>query len=127
MQAFVRRKRRLDSMNSIHREDPLSGVANLFDASIIFAVGIMVALVQAFSLAQMLDPDSEFTIVKKDQQTGQIEVIEKNKREIKVKKMSADKKSGAGTRLGVAYQLPDGSVVYVPEEGEIGKQASDNQ
>lgn len=116
MQAFVRRKRRLDAITSIHREDPLSGVANLFDASIVFAVGIMVAMIQAFSLMQMLSPDSEFTIVKKDRQTGQVEVIEKNKREVKVKKMSAEQKSGAGLRLGVAYQLPDGSVVYVPEE-----------
>lgn len=123
MQAFVRRKRRLGALTSIHREDPLSGVANLFDASIVFAVGIMVAMIQAFSLMQMLNPDSEFTITKKDARTGEVEVIEKNKREVKVKKMSADKKSGAGTRLGVAYQLPDGSVVYVPEEGNtIGEQ-----
>lgn len=118
MPAFVRRKRRLDALTSIHREDPLSGVANLFDASIVFAVGIMVAMIQAFSLMQMLSPDSEFTIVKKDTRTGEVEVIEKNKREVKVKKMSSDKKTGAGTRLGVAYQLPDGSVVYVPEEGK---------
>lgn len=116
MHAFKRRKRRMESMTSVHREDPLAGVANLFDASIIFAVGIMIALIQAFSLTQMLDPNSEFTIVKKDAATGQIEVIEKKQKEIKVKKMSADEKSGAGLRLGVAYQLPDGSVVYVPEE-----------
>jgi hypothetical protein len=116
MPAFVRRKRSALLANSIHREDPLSGVANLFDASIVFAVGVMTALVQAFSLAQMLNPNSEFTIIRKDTQTGQTEIIEKNKREIKIKKMSTDKKSGPGARLGIAYQLPDGSVVYVPEE-----------
>jgi hypothetical protein len=115
MHAFKRRRRALDAMTSVHREDPLSGVANLFDASIVFAVGLMVALVQAFSMAQLLDPNSEFTIVKKDQKTGGIEIIEKSKKEIKVKKMSNEQKAGAGTRLGVAYQLPDGSVVYVPE------------
>ena len=32
--------------------------------------------------------------------------------------MTAEQKSGQGTRLGVAYQLPDGSVVYVPEGGD---------
>ena len=117
MPTFVRRRRSSLAITSVHREDPLSGVANLFDASIVFAVGVMVALIQAFSLAQLLNPNSEFTIVKKDKQTGQVEVIEKNKREIKVKKMSSEQKSGPGVRLGVAYQLPDESVVYVPEEG----------
>lgn len=115
MQPLSKRKRAFDGLSSVHREDPLSGVANLFDASIVFAVGLMVALIQAFSLTQLLNPNSEFTIVTKDSRTGQMEFIEKTKREIKVKKISGEQKAGEGTRLGVAYQLPDGSVVYVPE------------
>jgi len=118
MKAFVRRRRALDALTSVHREDPLSGVANLFDASIVFAVGLMVALIQAFSLTQLLNPNSQFTIMMKDQRTGQVEMIEKDHREIKVKKMTQEKKGGPGVRLGVAYQLPDGSVVYVPEDGQ---------
>lgn len=115
MRAFQRRHRVLDAVHSVHREDPLAGVANLFDASIVFAVGLMVALIQAFSLTQLLDPNSQFTIVKKDARTGQVEIIDKDRREIKVKRVTDEKKGGAGVRLGVAYQLPDGSVVYVPE------------
>ena len=84
MRAFKRRRGAMDAMTSVHHEDPLRGVANLFDASIVFAVGMMVALVQAFSLAQLLDPNSEFTIVKKDAKTGGIEIIEKKKKEIRV-------------------------------------------
>jgi hypothetical protein len=90
-------------------------VANLFDASIVFAVGLMVALIQAFSLAQFLSPNSEFTIVRKDA-SGQMEIIEKAGRSIKVRKVTPEKKAGEGHRLGVAYQLRDGSVVYVPDE-----------
>ena len=41
---FVRRRRAQGELASVHREDPLAGVANLFDASIVFAVGLMVAL-----------------------------------------------------------------------------------
>jgi hypothetical protein len=108
----------LDSLTSVHREDPLSGVANLFDASIVFAVGLMVALIQAFSLAQFLDPNSQFTIMKKDARTGQVELIEKDHRDIKVKRMTPEKKGGPGIRLGVAYRLPDGSIVYVPENAD---------
>jgi len=102
-------------MTSIHREDPLSGVANLFDASIVFAVGLMVALLQAFSLTQLLDPNAQVTILSRDPATGAMQVIEKNRQQVKVRKMTDEKKGGEGTRLGVAYQLPDGSVVYVPE------------
>jgi hypothetical protein len=120
MPSFVRRKRRQSSLHSVHDEDPLGGVANLFDASIVFAIGIMVAAVQAFSIMQVLNPDSSFTITKKDNKTGETEVIEKTPTEIKVKKVSPEKKSGSGTRLGIAYQLPDGSVIYVPE-AEQGK------
>ena len=34
---------------------------------------------------------------------------------LKVLLLLPEKKGGPGVRLGVAYQLPDGSVVYVPE------------
>ena len=54
MRQFRRHRRGVRYESSVHREDPLSGVANLFDASIVFAIGIMVALLQAFSLAQLL-------------------------------------------------------------------------
>lgn len=115
MRAFERRRRGLGDLTSVHREDPLGGVANLFDASIVFAVGLMVALIQAFSLTQMLDPNSEYTIVRKNTQTGETEFIEKTRNQVKVRKVTDQKKAGPGTRLGIAYQLPDGSVVYVPE------------
>jgi hypothetical protein len=115
VRAFDRRKRGLGDLTSIHREDPLSGVANLFDASIVFAVGLMVALVQAFSLTQLLDPNAEMTITTKNSRTGEVAIIEKTRTSVKVRKVTSEKKAGEGTRLGVAYELPDGSVVYVPE------------
>ena len=115
MRAFSRRRRKLAEMTSVHSENPLSGVANLFDASIVFAVGLMVALIQAFSIAKLLDPNSELTITSRNKATGEMEIVEKEGRTIKIRKMTPEQKSGRGTRLGVAYQLPDGSVVYVPE------------
>lgn len=115
MRAFRRRRRGFRDHASIHREDPLGGVANLFDASIVFAVGIMVALLQAFSLAKLLDPNSSFTIVTKDQ-AGQLEIIERVRNEITVRRITPEKQSGQGRRVGIAYELPDGNVVYVPEQ-----------
>lgn len=117
MRLLNRKRNGFGQLTSVHREDPLSGVANLFDASIIFALGLMVALIQALSLNQLLDPSSEFTIVHRNRATGTTEIIEKQGKQIKVKKMTPERKAGQGTRLGVAYQLADGSVVYVPESG----------
>jgi hypothetical protein len=115
MKAFRRRRHDLWDRSSVHREDPLSGVANLFDASIVFAIGLMVALLQAFSLSQLLNPNSKFTVVTKDA-AGQLEIIERDGKEVKVRKVTPEQQSGQGKRLGVAYELPDGSVVYVPED-----------
>jgi len=94
MKAFVRRRRALDSLASVHREDPLSGVANLFDPRSFSRFGLMVALIQAFSLAQFLDPNSQVHDHEEDARTGQVELIEKDRREIKVKKMTPEKKGG---------------------------------
>lgn len=95
-------------------EDPLAGVANLFDASIVFIVAMMLALFAAWNMLDLLDPNSELTIAKKDAD-GQMVVITKKGSEIKVSRVSDQPLSGSGKRLGTAYQLPDGKVVYVPE------------
>ena len=95
-------------------DDPLAGVANLFDASIVFIVAMMLALFSAFNMLDLLDPQSEVTIAKKGAD-GKVEVLTKKGSEIKVSRVSDKQLSGAGTRLGTAYQLPDGKVVYVPE------------
>ncbi|MDA8339024.1 MAG: DUF2149 domain-containing protein, partial [Nitrospiraceae bacterium] len=94
--------------------DPIAGVANLFDASIVFIVSMMIALFMAYNMLDMLNPKSEMTITKKTAD-GKIEVITKKGKEIKVQKVTDKRLSGEGTRLGTAYQLKDGKVVYVPE------------
>lgn len=95
-------------------EDPLAGVANLFDASIVFIVAMMLALFSAWNMLDLLDPHSEVTIAKKNAD-GRLEILTKKGPEIRVSKVSEQPLSGAGKRLGTAYQLPDGKVVYVPE------------
>jgi len=84
-------------------------------------VGLMVALLQAFSIAQFFSPTSEFTIVRKDKATGVTEIVEKVGKQITVRKVTPEKKAGEGIRLGIAYQLKDGSVVYVPEAPAAAK------
>ena len=98
-------------------EDPISGVANLFDASVVFIVSMMIALFMAYHMIDLLDPKSEVTITKRTAD-GNIEIITKKGREIKAKRVTEKRLSGEGMRLGIAYQLKDGRVIYVPETHE---------
>jgi len=111
--SFLKRRRRFDRYDE-PLEDPISGVANLFDASVAFIVSMMIALFMAYNMLDLVNPKSEVTITKKNAD-GQMEIITKSGKEIKVKKVTDKKLSGEGVRLGTAYQLKDGRVVYVPE------------
>ena len=108
-------QRRRFALDDAALEDPISGVANLFDASIVFIVSMMVALFMAYNMMDLLDPNSEVTMMKKNA-NGEMEIITKKGKEIKVSKVTDQKLSGKGERLGTAYKLPDGRVVYVPAE-----------
>lgn len=98
-----------------HDEDPLAGIANLFDVSVAFIVALLIALFSLFASGRMLDPDSNVTLMKENEQ-GELEIITKRGPEIKVQKVTDRSMSGEGQRLGVAYRLGNGQVVYVPEQ-----------
>lgn len=110
---FLKRRRRFEKYEQ-PLEDPIAGVANLFDATIVFIVSMMIALFMAYNMLDMLNPKSEMTITKKTAD-GRVEIITKKGKEIKVQKVTDKRLSGEGQRLGTAYQLKDGRVVYVPE------------
>jgi len=98
-------------------EDPLVGVANLFDIGVVFALGFLVALVSALNLLDVFDPESRVTVTV--ERPDGLEVVVKEGDEVTVRRLSQQIGSGDGRRLGTAYRLRDGSVVYVPE-GEAG-------
>ncbi|MBW2119584.1 MAG: DUF2149 domain-containing protein, partial [Deltaproteobacteria bacterium] len=51
----------------------------------------------------------------KKSENGQMEIITKKGKKIKAIKVTKEKALGRGVRLGMAYRLEDGSMVYVPE------------
>ena len=108
------KKRRFSSFAA--DDDPLSGVANLFDVGLVFIVGLFLALMTVYHIMDFFSETSEITIVKKNEE-GQMEIITKKGKEIKIEKVT-DKKIGGeeGMRLGTAYQLKDGRMIYVPDE-----------
>ncbi len=118
---FVHRHRRsLHGPAPGQDEDPLAGLANLFDVSVAFIVALLIALFALFSSGALLDKNSNVTLVK---QTGKddMEIITKRGTQIKVQKITDQTLSGQGTRLGTAYRLANGQVVYVPDDGAEAK------
>jgi len=95
-------------------DDPLTGVANLFDVGLVFIVGLIVTLFSAYHLQDLFSEKSELTIMKQNE-NGQMEIITKKGKKIKAVKVTSEKTRGQGERLGTAYRMEDGSMVYVPE------------
>ena len=98
-------------------DDPMSGMSNLFDLGMVFAVALMVALVSKFNMTEMLS-DEDFTIVKNPGKEN-MEIIQKKGK--KIEKFKSEKGSnaggkGQGKKLGTAYQLENGEIIYIPED-----------
>ena len=91
-----RRRRRWDELDA---EDPAAGLLNLFDVWIAFAAALLVAI--GGEAARGLGAQSE-------------SVPGENVRLVRCR-ATGETASGEGERLGTAYRLPSGEVVYVPD------------
>lgn len=107
------RKRKL--VNNTEDHDPLAVVTNLFDVAMVFAVALMVALVTRFDMTEMFSKE-DFTMVK-NPGTEQMEIITKKGEKIEKYTPSEEQTDNGsrGKRVGVAYQLDNGEIMYVPE------------
>ncbi len=99
---------------SFHDEDPLAGVANLFDLGIVFALGFMVSLVLYLGLPELLGRQ-DFTLVKNPGQED-MEILRRRGQELEHYRATGGELRGeAGVRLGTAWRLASGEVIYVPD------------
>lgn len=97
-------------------DDPMSVVSNLFDVAMVFAVALMVALVTRFNMTEMFSQE-DFSIVKNPGKEN-MEIITKEGQKINKYTPSEDQSSSdqkKGKKVGVAYQLENGEIIYVPE------------
>ena len=101
-------------------EDPLGGVANLFDAAMVFVVALLVALVLSHNVPELLDADASTTIVK-NPGTPNMQVIIKEGQELKVLNMTEQLAGVLGVKMGTAYRLVTGEVIYIPENKTEGE------
>lgn len=95
-------------------DDPLASIANLFDLSVAFIVALLIALTSLMSMQGLFDASANVTVVKRNAD-GSMEIITREQNRVRVQKVTNDAMSGRGTRLGTAYRLTDGQVVYVPD------------
>ncbi len=93
--------------------DPLSGLVNLFDVGMVFAVALMVAFVIQSRMTEFLT-SQDVTWVKNAGKPDMEIIVKKGK---KISRFKSERTSGAGRgqRIGVAYRLEDGEIIYVPE------------
>ncbi|GHV57894.1 hypothetical protein FACS1894182_08010 [Bacteroidia bacterium] len=94
--------------------DPLSVIVNLFDVAMVFAVALMVAMVMNMNMGEFFSQE-DFTIVKNPGKEN-MEIITKEGNKINKYTPSEEQSSGKkGKRVGVAYELENGEIIYVPE------------
>ena len=87
--------------------DPMSVVSNLFD----------VAMVSRYNMTEMFSQE-DFTMVKNPGKEN-MEIITKEGQKINkyTPSENQDAKSGKkGKKVGIAYELDNGEIIYVPEE-----------
>ena len=89
----------------LHNEtdtDPMGVVANLFDVAMVFAVALMVALVTRFNMTELFSKEE---IITKEGETIH-----------RYTPSEQQEKSGKkGRKVGIAYELENGEIIYVPE------------
>lgn len=106
--------------NLLKREednDSMSVVSNLFDVAMVFAVALMVALVSRYNMTEMFSQE-DFTMVKNPGKEN-MEIITKEGEKINKYTPSQDQSSKngkKGKKVGIAYELDNGEIIYVPEE-----------
>lgn len=112
----MKRPRRKRNSYQDDNGDPLSVVVNLFDVAMVFAVALMVAMVMRLNMTEFFTKE-DFTIVKNPGKEN-MEIITKEGDKINRYTPSEEQSASnqkRGKRVGIAYELENGEIIYVPE------------
>lgn len=94
-----------------HEEDPLSGVANLFDVGMVLIAALILALAVAWKSAAKPPADP----AERTAADPVLERVAKKGFKLDTFRPTGRERGGDGQRLGTAYQLKNGDVVYIPD------------
>ena len=103
MQIMRSKPRRWDAVPD---DDPLAGLVNLFDLWMVFSIALLLALVAASRLPELSQSAKE---------SPDAPLPAKDSSKLEQYRVSNEKLTGEGQRLGTAYRLKNGEVVYVPD------------
>ncbi|QZE14526.1 DUF2149 domain-containing protein [Halosquirtibacter laminarini] len=108
----MRRRQRFNENDDF---DPMATVSNLFDVAMVFALALMVALVGRYNMTEVFSKE-DFTMVKNPGKDN-MEIITRKGENIERYKGSSqgNDEANKGKRVGSAYQMNDGSIVYIPD------------
>jgi len=91
--------------------NPALSLVNLVDVFLVLVAALLIAIAQ-----NPMNPFlAENVTVIKNAGTPDMEMIIKNGEKIETYKSRGEIGRGEGVKAGTAYQLPDGSIVYIPE------------
>lgn len=111
----MKRRRRINRFLKEEDTDPLSVIVNLFDVAMVFAVALMVAMVMNLNMREVFS-NEDFTVVKNPGKED-MEIITKEGNKINKYTPSQEKSTGKkGKKVGIAYELENGEIIYVPEK-----------
>jgi hypothetical protein len=99
---------------AVLEDDPLAGLINLFDLWMVFSIALLLALVSNMQQFEKAFGSSHQETAMTDSQG-----VEPNHPTAKIRERfrpSNEELFGEGERLGTAYRLKSGEVVYVPEK-----------
>jgi len=111
--SLLERKSRLVPDN---HGDPMESMGNLFDVAMLIGVGFMIVAFTGFGLRELFTAE-DVTIVK-NPGAPNMELIQKQGKEITRLQATDQAASGLGTAIGTVYRLENGQVVWVPGEGK---------
>lgn len=101
--------------DSAGEDNPMGMLTNLFDVAMVFAVALMVAIVMHFNMSEIFSTE-DYTMVKNP---GEADMEIVTKKGDKVERYTpSETRDGAGSkgrRVGSAYQLESGEIIYIPE------------
>ena len=96
-------------------DDPMLGFANLFDVAMVLVVALVVAIEMYLRVPGLMDVEQDVTVVVQSP-SGGMEIVTRKAKVLTRYRVSEDQARGEGVRLGTAYRLDSGEVVYVPEK-----------
>lgn len=103
----------MDILDEDEELNPMLSVVNLVDVFLVVIAALLIAIAQ-----NPMNPFTEenVTVITNPGQSN-MKIMVKQGETITEYESSGEIGEGQGARAGVAYKMPDGSLIYVPDDG----------